>query len=135
MYKDNKKKGKARGTGGKVRGRRQIIAIALNAAGKSRKSKKVELKIEELDEVKEPLNDWGLRNRNLYLHQKNNVLKMEYQESTKEREYTYGNRKTKVFTNMGILNDKVGSGKTLAVVSLLSRTKIKNEPLEEKYIS
>ncbi len=100
---------------------------------KSRKSKKVELKIEELDDVKEPLNEWGLRNRELYLHQKNNVLKMEYQESTKEREYTYGNRKTKVFTNMGILNDKVGSGKTLAVVSLLSRTKMKNEPLEENY--
>ena len=100
---------------------------------KSRKSKKVELKIEELDEVKEPINEWGLRNRDLYLHQKNNVLKMEYQESTKEREYTYGSRKTKVFTNMGILNDKVGSGKTLAVVSLLSRTKMKNEPLEEKY--
>jgi superfamily II DNA or RNA helicase len=100
---------------------------------KSRKSKKVELKIEELDEVKEPLNEWGLRNRELYLHQKNNVLKMEYQESTKEREYTYGNRKTKISTNMGILNDKVGSGKTLAMVSLLSRSKIKDEPLEEKY--
>jgi len=100
---------------------------------KSRKSKKIELKIEELDEVKEPLNEWGLRNRELYLHQKNNVLKMEYQESTKEREYTYGNRKTKISTNMGILNDKVGSGKTLAMVSLLSRSKIKNEPLEERY--
>ena len=100
---------------------------------KSRKSKKVELKIEELDEVKEPLNEWGLRNRELYLHQKNNVLKMEYQESTKEREYTYGNRKTKISTNMGILNDKVGSGKTLAMVSLLSRSKIKDEPLEERY--
>jgi superfamily II DNA or RNA helicase len=100
---------------------------------KSRKSKKVELKIEELDEVKEPLNDWGLRGRELYLHQKNNVLKMEYQEQTKERVFTYGNRTTKIFTNMGILNDKVGSGKTLAVVSLLSRSKVKNEPLEERY--
>ena len=34
---------------------------------KARKSKKVELKIEELDEVKEPLNEWGLRGRELYL--------------------------------------------------------------------
>ena len=77
---------------------------------KARKSKKVELKIEELEEVN--LNEWGLRGRELYLHQKNNVLKMEYQEQTKEREFTYGNRKTKITTNMGILNDKVGSGKT-----------------------
>ena len=98
---------------------------------KSRKSKKVELKIEELEEVN--LNEWGLRGRDLYLHQKNNVLKMEYQEQTKEREFTYGNRKTKITTNMGILNDKVGSGKTLTMVSLLSRSKIKNEPLEERY--
>ncbi len=100
---------------------------------KARKSKKVELKIEELDEVKDPLSECGLRGRELYLHQKNNVLKMEYQEQTKERVFTYGNRTTKVFTNMGILNDKVGSGKTLAVVSLLSRSKMKNEPLEERY--
>jgi len=98
---------------------------------KSRKSKKVELKIEELEEVN--LNEWGLRGSDLYLHQKNNVLKMEYQEQTKEREFTYGNRKTKITTNMGILNDKVGSGKTLTMVSLLSRSKIKNEPLEERY--
>jgi len=97
---------------------------------KARKSKKVELKIEELEEVN--LNEWGLRGRDLYLHQKNNVLKMEYQEQTKEREFTYGNRKTKITTNMGILNDKVGSGKTLTMVSLLSRSKIKNEPLEEE---
>ena len=34
---DNKKKGKARGAGGKVRSRKQIIAISLNAAGKSKK--------------------------------------------------------------------------------------------------
>lgn len=37
LYKDNKKKGKARGANGKVRSRKQIIAIALNAAGKGRK--------------------------------------------------------------------------------------------------
>jgi len=36
LYLDNKKSGKARGAGGKVRSRKQIIAIALNAAGKSK---------------------------------------------------------------------------------------------------
>ena len=34
---DNKKKGKERGAGGKPRSRKQIIAIALRAAGKSKK--------------------------------------------------------------------------------------------------
>ncbi len=36
---DNKKSGKARGANGKVRSRKQVIAIALNAAGKSNKGK------------------------------------------------------------------------------------------------
>lgn len=36
LMRDNKKKGKARGANGKVRGKKQIIAIALNAAGKSK---------------------------------------------------------------------------------------------------
>jgi len=36
LTKDNKKKGKARGANGKVRSRKQILAIALNAAGKSK---------------------------------------------------------------------------------------------------
>jgi hypothetical protein len=34
---DNKKSGKARGANGKPRSKAQIIAISLNAAGKSRK--------------------------------------------------------------------------------------------------
>jgi hypothetical protein len=34
---DNKKKGKARGAGGKPRSKKQIVAIALSAAGKSNK--------------------------------------------------------------------------------------------------
>lgn len=34
---DNKKKGKARGANGKVRSKRQIIAIALNVAGKKKR--------------------------------------------------------------------------------------------------
>ena len=37
---DNKKKGKERGAGGKVRNQRQILAIALSAAGKSKKNGK-----------------------------------------------------------------------------------------------
>lgn len=39
LYKDNKKSGKARGASGKARSRKQIIAIALSTARKSRKSK------------------------------------------------------------------------------------------------
>lgn len=39
LYKDNKKTGKARGAGGTPRSRKQIIAIALSTAGKSRKKK------------------------------------------------------------------------------------------------
>lgn len=34
LYKDNKKKGKARGANGKPRSRKQILAIAIKAAGK-----------------------------------------------------------------------------------------------------
>jgi len=34
---DNKKSGKARGANGKIRSRKQIIAIALNANGKKKK--------------------------------------------------------------------------------------------------
>ena len=34
---DNEKKGKARGQGGKRRSRKQMIAIALSVAGKSKK--------------------------------------------------------------------------------------------------
>lgn len=34
---DNKKSGKARGQGGKPRSRKQMIAIALSVAGKSKK--------------------------------------------------------------------------------------------------
>lgn len=34
---DNKKKGKAKGANGKKRSKAQIIAISLNAAGKSKK--------------------------------------------------------------------------------------------------
>lgn len=37
LYMDNLKGGKAKGANGKTRSRKQIIAISLNAAGKSRK--------------------------------------------------------------------------------------------------
>lgn len=37
LYADNKKSGKARGASGKPRVRAQIIAIAMKAAGKSKK--------------------------------------------------------------------------------------------------
>lgn len=36
LYKDNKKKGKARGANGKPRSRKQIIAIALAKSGKKK---------------------------------------------------------------------------------------------------
>ena len=36
---DNKKNGKAKGAGGKARPQKQILAIALNAAGKSKKKR------------------------------------------------------------------------------------------------
>jgi hypothetical protein len=39
LYKDNKKKGMAKGAKGKPRSREQIIAIALNAAGKMQRKK------------------------------------------------------------------------------------------------
>jgi len=40
LYKDNMKSGKERGMNGKPRSRKQIIAIALKSAGKSKKNKK-----------------------------------------------------------------------------------------------
>ncbi len=93
----------------------------------SSKQKKSKKDLEPVIEtIVQPLNEWGLRNTELYLHQKNNIMKMEYQETTKEREFTIGNRKTRIYTNMGILNDRVGSGKTLTMISLLSRYKMNN---------
>lgn len=89
-------------------------------------NKKVKIIVEEEDE-KYPLNEWGLKNCDLYLHQQNNVQKMEYQEANKERIYKNGTRTTKIYSNFGILNDKVGSGKTITMVSLLSREKMNNK--------
>lgn len=39
LMKDNKKKGKAKGANGKPRSHKQMVAIALSAAGKSKKKK------------------------------------------------------------------------------------------------
>jgi len=39
LYADNKKTGKAKGANGKVRSRKQIIAIVLSQAGKTKKKK------------------------------------------------------------------------------------------------
>jgi hypothetical protein len=39
LYADNKKVGKAKGAQGKARSRKQIVAMALSVAGKSRKYK------------------------------------------------------------------------------------------------
>ena len=41
LHSDNKKTGKAKGANGKVRSNKQIIAIALNAAGKSKNNKRM----------------------------------------------------------------------------------------------
>lgn len=40
LYKDNKRSGRARGANGKVRSRKQIIAIALDAARRSKRKKR-----------------------------------------------------------------------------------------------
>jgi superfamily II DNA or RNA helicase len=93
--------------------------------------KKVEVVVEE--EEKYPLNEWGLKNCNLYLHQQNNIKKMEYQELNKERVYNVGTRTIKVYSNFGILNDKVGSGKTITMISLLSREKMQNKLISKTH--
>lgn len=44
LYKDNKKKGKAKGANGKARSRAQILAIAMRAAGMPMKNSKKMMK-------------------------------------------------------------------------------------------
>lgn len=88
-------------------------------------TKKEEEKKEE--EKKEELNEWGIRGTTLYAHQQNNVIKMEKFEEVKERIYNDNTTTIKIHSSMGILNDKVGSGKTLTTISLLSRDKLKDK--------
>jgi SNF2 family DNA or RNA helicase len=78
------------------------------------------------DDEKE-LNEWGI-DIPLYKHQENSVLKMENLEDNSSQEVSYhdryaGNRKIEFSSRVGILSDKVGSGKTLTTVSFLSRRK------------
>ena len=74
------------------------------------------------------LNEWGI-DIPLYKHQENSVLKMENLEDNSSQEVSYNdryagnNRKIDFSSRVGILSDKVGSGKTLTSVSFLSRRK------------
>lgn len=78
------------------------------------------------------VNEWGLA-VDLYPHQKNSVKKMEYMEKNRRREYTNNNRTCTIESNFGILNDKVGSGKTLMCVSLISRDVNQSDFRKESY--
>jgi SNF2 family DNA or RNA helicase len=67
-----------------------------------------------------PINEWGLKIE-LYSHQKKSVIRMEHLEKQRKREYSDENGSVSIESKFGILNDKVGSGKTLMCVSLISR--------------
>jgi len=95
--------------------------------------KKIQPVKQEEEEEKYPLNEWGLRGTELYLHQQNNIKKMEFQEANKERIYKQGTRTIKTYSTVGILHDKVGSGKTLTMVSFLSREKQEQKQVQEQY--
>lgn len=69
---------------------------------------------------KKQVNEWGLT-LDLYGHQKNSVQRMEFLETNRKREYTTEDSTMLIESNFGILNDKVGSGKTLVCISLISR--------------
>lgn len=77
--------------------------------------------------------EWGVTVE-LFKHQKNSVLSME----KLERERCVETRFVKSMTNVGILGDRIGSGKTLSMVSLLSREKMllnnNNDDTEKKII-
>lgn len=70
------------------------------------------------------MNEEWCVNIELLSHQKASIYKME----RLERERVVENRNTKNSTMVGILGDKVGSGKTLTMVSYLSRAKSNYEP-------
>jgi hypothetical protein len=75
--------------------------------------------------------EWGVRIP-LFMHQKNSIVKMETVE--KCRELRGGN--IYVNTNVAILGDKTGSGKTLMMISLLARdrNKIPNRSNHDSYL-
>jgi len=98
-----------------------------------RRRKKVAKKPEPviLEEVKD-VNDYGV-SRDLYPHQKRSVQRMESLERNDSFTYRYeqhieldegdviNSPEIKINTKFGILSDKVGTGKTLTVISLISR--------------
>jgi len=75
--------------------------------------------------------EWGVKIP-LFMHQKNSIVKMETVE--KCRELRGGN--IYVNTNVAILGDKTGSGKTLMMISLLARdrNKILNRSNHDSYL-
>lgn len=77
-----------------------------------------------VEEVSKELNEWGMT-IDLYHHQKNSVLRMEWMEKNRKRNYTNDGLSHVIESNFGILNDKIGSGKTLMCVSFLSREAIR----------
>jgi len=96
------------------------------ASVSEQRRRRLAVKIEEEDKNKK-LNEWGVC-IDLYNHQKNSVLRMEWMEKNRKRNYATQNSSCVVESNFGILNDKVGSGKTLMCVSFLSR-----EAMTENY--
>lgn len=77
-----------------------------------------------VEEVDKELNEWGMT-IDLYHHQKNSVLRMEWLETNRKRKYSRDDLSHVIESNFGILNDKIGSGKTLMCVSFLSREAIR----------
>jgi hypothetical protein len=108
-----------------------IIPPKRKTRSNTKKQNIEESKIETLNVFKESksvlnnknLSDWGL-DIPLYLHQQNSVIKMENLE--KNRNFKMNDVDIYIDTNVGILGDKTGSGKTLTIVSLLSRESIKS---------
>jgi hypothetical protein len=87
------------------------------------RAKKVQIKslvgdIEGNEEEK--VNDWGVT-VDLFSHQKNSVKRMEIIEENRIRDYNTEYTSCIVDSNFAILNDKVGSGKTLTMLSMISR--------------
>jgi SNF2 family DNA or RNA helicase len=81
----------------------------------------IELKYDKEDEKNVLEDDWGVV-IDLYEHQKRSILGMEQLEKTRLIE----TKSVKCLTSVGILGDIVGSGKTLSMISLLSRDKIRS---------
>jgi hypothetical protein len=80
--------------------------------------------------VQKNYSEWGI-DIPLYIHQQNSIINMEKLENNREFLTSSPNgNKCLVETNVGILGDRTGSGKTLCVASLLSRDKKKQNLLK-----